>query len=577
MKTYTKRDFHNPEQLTRQQVGAEYRLLLPEEVDQRFSGTVNLIDDVGVWHIATFAGNPNYTYRAPLETPLPDGTILQSNECCFTEEPFPETKMPDWGDVIDNLGFIGAGLGAAKKPSCYLAGPMSSRPADFNFPAFFSAAEFMEGQGFNAINPTQLDIDSGHSLEQLKQLTPEEFQVFLKGAMERDLAAVQRCDALVLLPGWENSKGAKAERAVAEWAGKRIGYLHRNTMGCAGWVLFWEGEIGEVGVSGETGPVDTGYPDHIKYPGLEGCLPGGDGMLYKVKEGMPRFFFENGEWKECGTGDAHLGKVNPEYTNASDNEGWVAHTPGEILPCCADNEASIELKFSNGNEGVYGPHWNCIPRIISGEGIIAWRQQPKLIKQPDPDGWIPHVPGDPMPCDGDAVIDVQFTTGDVSHDHEAYIWKDGFWDNWTGIDCPDSDQIIAWRPHQKQPPPYNSDERAEWDVEKPKFHPNDPKGAAGALKAPMNLLPPDALIEIAKVMGEGAKKYQPWNFIEANVCASTYIGAIGRHWAAYAKGVDIDPDSGLLNLAHLAANACILMTAASKGTLQDDRPNLSPL
>lgn len=108
----------------------------------------------------------------------------------------------------------------------------------------------------------------------------------------------------------------------------------------------------------------------------------------------------------------------------------------------------------------------------------------------------------------------------------------------------------------------------------PTYTPDDPKGAAGALKAPMHLLPPDALLETAKVMGFGAANYGAWNFIGANVCAHTYIAAIGRHWAAYARGEDIDPGSGLSHMAHIAANAFIVLTATQQGTLNDDRPKL---
>ena len=75
----------------------------------------------------------------------------------------------------------------------------------------------------------------------------------------------------------------------------------------------------------------------------------------------------------------------------------------------------------------------------------------------------------------------------------------------------------------------------------PTYTADDPKGHAGSLKAPMNLLPPDALLETARVMGFGAATYGPWNFIGATVCSHTYIAAIGRHWAAYARGEDVDP------------------------------------
>jgi hypothetical protein len=108
----------------------------------------------------------------------------------------------------------------------------------------------------------------------------------------------------------------------------------------------------------------------------------------------------------------------------------------------------------------------------------------------------------------------------------------------------------------------------------PTYTADDPKGHAGSLKAPMNLLPPDALLETAKVMGFGAATYGPWNFIGATVCSHTYIAAIGRHRAAYARGEDIDLGSGLSHMAHIAANAFIVLTATQQGTLNDDRPKL---
>jgi hypothetical protein len=108
-----------------------------------------------------------------------------------------------------------------------------------------------------------------------------------------------------------------------------------------------------------------------------------------------------------------------------------------------------------------------------------------------------------------------------------------------------------------------------------KFHPNDPKGAAGAKKAPMHLLPPLPLMRLAWAMGHGAAKYGVNNFLDAKVLASTYIGAIGRHWAQFSSGEDNDNDSGLSHIALLAANCMILMAAADAGTLIDDRRNRS--
>jgi len=102
----------------------------------------------------------------------------------------------------------------------------------------------------------------------------------------------------------------------------------------------------------------------------------------------------------------------------------------------------------------------------------------------------------------------------------------------------------------------------------------DPKGEIGKTKPPMWLLPATALIETAWAMDDGAKKYQPYNWRETKVCASTYISAMMRHWAAYLDGEDVAPDSKVQNLAHIVANCNILMDSAKCGTLVDDRPKM---
>ena len=100
---------------------------------------------------------------------------------------------------------------------------------------------------------------------------------------------------------------------------------------------------------------------------------------------------------------------------------------------------------------------------------------------------------------------------------------------------------------------------------------NDPKGAAGALKAPMHLIPPYALEQTAWVHKFGAERYRAYNWRDTGVCATTYVSAIMRHLNAWRDGEDLDPESGISHIAHIATSCNILLDAGHCGTLQDDR------
>ena len=137
----------------------------------------------------------------------------------------PEIKDPKNPTVAE----IEAGvyLGERYVRSVYLAGPMRNI-AYFNFPAFHAAAKFLRSIGHVVVSPAEHDEESGFDFSQCdgtEDLAALGFD--LKEALMWDLRAVAECDAIFLLPGWENSKGAKAELALAEALGKDVilGYL----------------------------------------------------------------------------------------------------------------------------------------------------------------------------------------------------------------------------------------------------------------------------------------------------------------------------------------------------------------
>jgi hypothetical protein len=99
-----------------------------------------------------------------------------------------------------------------KGRSIYIAGPMSGIPA-FNFPAFDEAERILREFGWNPINPAEMDREIGFDPNR-----DTVDKAFLEAAMARDVAAItEEAEAMVMLPGWERSTGAKAEKALADW------------------------------------------------------------------------------------------------------------------------------------------------------------------------------------------------------------------------------------------------------------------------------------------------------------------------------------------------------------------------
>lgn len=91
----------------------------------------------------------------------------------------------------------------------YLAGPMRGHP-NLNFPAFFEAAELLRIKGHVVFNPAE-------------NCAPDDD---IRTCLAIDTAWIcNSAEAIALLPGWENSKGAKAELALSEALGHQVIYL----------------------------------------------------------------------------------------------------------------------------------------------------------------------------------------------------------------------------------------------------------------------------------------------------------------------------------------------------------------
>jgi hypothetical protein len=88
----------------------------------------------------------------------------------------------------------------------YLAGPMTGYP-EHNFPAFNRAAAVLEGRGFHVENPATHGVHpwAGHS-----------------DYLRYDVTRLVTCAEIVVLPGWESSKGAQIEVTLARGLGMPV-------------------------------------------------------------------------------------------------------------------------------------------------------------------------------------------------------------------------------------------------------------------------------------------------------------------------------------------------------------------
>jgi hypothetical protein len=83
-----------------------------------------------------------------------------------------------------------------------------------NFPVFDRVARELRELGHVVCNPADHDREIGFSEE-----TEEVSSDLLHGMMRWDFEQIMASDAVVFLPGWPYSKGAKAERVVAHYVG----------------------------------------------------------------------------------------------------------------------------------------------------------------------------------------------------------------------------------------------------------------------------------------------------------------------------------------------------------------------
>lgn len=110
---------------------------------------------------------------------------------------------PDWEDL---------GLSPSSHLSpVYIAGPMTGLP-DYNFPAFHEAAARIRAEGLRVVSPAELDEHDS---------VPPGDRPWA-WYLARDLKALLDCNAVAVLDGWRESRGARLEVHVASALGLHV-------------------------------------------------------------------------------------------------------------------------------------------------------------------------------------------------------------------------------------------------------------------------------------------------------------------------------------------------------------------
>lgn len=78
-------------------------------------------------------------------------------------------------------------------------------------------------------------------------------------------------------------------------------------------------------------------------------------------------------------------------------------------------------------------------------------------------------------------------------------------------------------------------------------------------KPPMTLVDPDFTEGLARVLGFGAGKYGRGNWQATGLAYTRVLDAAHRHLAAFERGEDLDPETGLQHMYHAAA--CLMFMA----------------
>jgi hypothetical protein len=159
------------------------------------------------------------------------GPLMYANTHTDAREPAAYEAERKAAAVADHVGgseqvpFMTAASFVPPPPTFYIAGPMRNYP-DFNFPAFDAAKAHLEAMGCNVISPADMDRadPQPRAADTLPQYVYAKRDAEALITLAEDNSNFNLENGIYMLQGWQRSKGARAEHALAEWLGLKIVY-----------------------------------------------------------------------------------------------------------------------------------------------------------------------------------------------------------------------------------------------------------------------------------------------------------------------------------------------------------------